>query len=111
MAPGSCTTRRSPCINTPVDPAEKLDELAGAQGPARGFNASSDEAPTPPKASTPLLVAPISKDFFTKFMKVFMETMQAQAQALAELRERRLKARTSKTYWGKSHMECYHFCQ
>ena len=44
-------------------------------------------------------------------MKVFMETTQAQAQALAEPRERPLKARTPETYWGKSHMECYHFCQ
>ena len=73
MAPGSRTTRRSPRVNTPVDPAGELDELAG-QGPARGSNVRSDEAPTPPEASTPLLVAPTSKDLFTKFMKVFMET-------------------------------------
>ena len=41
-------------------------------------------------------------------MKVFMETTQAQA---TEPRERPLKARTPETYSGKSHMDCYHFCQ
>ena len=40
-----------------------------------------------------------------------MKTTQAQTQALVEPRERPLKARTPETYWGKSHMECYHFCQ
>ena len=105
MAPGSCTTRRSPCVNPPVDPTEQ-DELAGAQGGRS--DAGSDEAPTPPEAPPP---APTSEDLFTKFMKVFMETTQAQAQALAEPWERPLKARTPETYWGKSHMECYHFCQ
>ena len=28
MAPGSRTTRRSACINIPVDPTKELDELA-----------------------------------------------------------------------------------
>ena len=113
MAPGSRTTRRSPCINTPVDPAGELDELAGALSPARRSNAGSDEAPTeaptPPEASTPPLVPPTSEDLFTKFMKVFMETTQARDQL--EPRKRPLKARTPETYSGKSHMDCYHFCQ
>ena len=111
MAPRSRTTRRSPCVNTPVNPAGELDELAGTQGPAKRFNAGSNEALTPPKASTPPLVPLTSKDLFTKFMKVFIETTQAQAQALAEPRERLLKARTPETYFKKSHMDYYHFCQ
>ena len=82
MAPGFCACRSS-FVNTSVDPARELDELAGALGSARGSNAGSDEAPTPPEAFTPSLVL-LTKDFFTKFMKVFMETMQAPAQALAE---------------------------
>ena len=109
MAPGS-RARRSPCANTPVDPAGELDELVDAQGPARRSNDGSDEGPTPPEVSTPP-PAPTSEDLFTKFMKVFMETTQAQAQALAEPRERPLKARTPETYSGKSHMNWYHFCQ
>ena len=111
MALGSRIIRRSPCVNTPVDPAGKLNELAGAQGPVRGSNNDSDEASTPPESSTPPLIAPTSEDLFTKFMKVFIEMTQAQAQVLAEPQERPLKARTPETYWSKSHMECYHFCQ
>ena len=112
MAPGSCACR-SPCVNTPIDPAGELDELAGAQGPARRSHVGSDEAPTealtPPEAPIPPLVPPPAKNLFTKFMKMFME--MTQAQALAEPRKRPLQARTPKAYWGKSHMECYHFCQ
>ena len=44
-------------------------------------------------------------------MKVFIETTQAQAQALAELRECLLKAMIPETYSGKFHIDCYHFCQ
>ena len=36
---------------------------------------------------------------------------QAQVQALAELQERLLKARSPKTYLRKSHIDCYNFCQ
>ena len=75
---------RSPCVNTPVDPAGELDELAGTQGPAKRSNAGSDEAPTkaptPPEAPTPPLVPPTSENLFTKFMKVFIESPQAQTQ-------------------------------
>ena len=113
MALGSCTTRRSPRVNTPVNPARELDELAGTQAPAKRSNAGSDEAsteaPTPPEASTPPLIPPTSEDFFTKFMKVFMETTQAWEQL--EPRECPLKARTLETYSEKSYMDCYHFCQ
>ena len=81
MTPGSSTTRWSPCVNTQVNPAGELDELAGAQGPAKRSNAGSNkaltEAFTPLEASTPSLVPLTSKDFFTKFMKVFMEITQA----------------------------------
>ena len=110
MASGS-RARRSPCINPPADPTGEQDELAG-QRPVRGFNTGSNEAPTkaltPPEAPTPPLVPSSTEDLFTKFMKVFMETTQAQAQA--EPRERPLKARSPETYSGKSHMDCYHFC-
>ena len=105
--------RRNPRVNTPVDPAGELDKHAGAQGLARRSHAGSDEAPTeaptPPEAPTLPLVPLSTKDLFMKFMKVFMETTQAQA--LAEPRERPLKARTPETYWSKSHIEGYHFCQ
>ena len=112
MASGSCACR-SPRVNSPVDSTGALDELAGAEGPARRSNAGSDEALTealtPPEASTLPLVPPTFEDLFTKFMKVFMETTQAREQL--EPWECPFKARTPKTYSEKSHMDCYHFCQ
>ena len=44
-------------------------------------------------------------------MKVFIETTQAQAQALAEPQKRLYKIRTPETYWSKFYMEYYHFFQ
>ena len=44
-------------------------------------------------------------------MKMFMEITQAQTQALVEPQKQPLKARSPKTYSGKSHMDCYHFYQ
>ena len=103
----------NPCVNTPVNPVGKLDELAGAQGSARRSNAGSDEvpteAPTPPEASTLPLIPPTSEDLFTKFMEMFIETTQARDQS--EPWERPLKARTPETYSRKSHIDCYHFYQ
>ena len=74
MAPGSCTTCRNFHINTLVNLAIELDELVGAQCPAKRSNAGSDEAPTPLETSTLPLILPTSEDLFTKFKKVFMET-------------------------------------
>ena len=93
MAPGSYTTRRSPCVNLLANIFGEQDKLVGT--PERS-NTGSNETPTPPKAPTPPLVPPPAKDLFTKFMKVFMETIQAQA--LAKSQERPLKARNSETY-------------
>ena len=42
-------------------------------------------------------------------MKVLIETTQVWDQL--KLWERLLKAKTPETYSGKSHMDCYHFCQ
>ena len=79
MALGSHACRSS-CVNTPADPAGKLDDLAG-QSSAKRSNIVSNEAPTKAptllEATTLYLVPPLSKNFFTKFMKVFMETTQA----------------------------------
>ena len=40
-----------------------------------------------------------------------MEMTQTQVQALTEPQEHSLKAKTSETYSGKSHIDCYYFCQ
>ena len=106
MAPGSYTIWRSLCVNLCVN-FTKQDKLAGTQDGRS--DANNDKALISLKAPTPPLILSSAEDLFTKFMKVFIETTQAQA--LAEPQERTLKARTPEIYWGKSHMECYHFCQ
>ena len=78
MALRSRTTQRSLHVNLFAD-FTKQDKLAGAQ--SGRSDVGSDKAPTLPKAPTPLLIPPPAKDFFTKFMKVFMMTTQAQALA------------------------------
>ena len=72
MALGSCA-QQSPCNNFPANPIEEQNELAGPQGLAKRSNASNDKAFIPLKASIPLFVS-LTKDFFTKFIKVFMES-------------------------------------
>ena len=106
MAPGSCTTWQSPCVNFPIDFIEQ-NELANAQGSARRSDASSNKTPILFETPTPPLAPPPSKDLFSKFIKVFIETTQAQA--LAEPQKRLLKAKTPEIYLGKFHMEYYHF--
>ena len=97
------------CVNILVNPAEELNELAGAQCPARRSKARSNVTSIPPEASTLPFIFSTSKDLFTKFMKMFKETTQAQDQL--KPRKRPLKARISETYSRKSHIDCYHFCQ
>ena len=106
MAPRSRTTQQSSCVNLPTNIPREQDELAGVRS-----NSGSNKAFTSPEAPTPPFVSFFAKDLFTKFIKVFMETTQAQTQVLAESQERPLKAIKSEIYWDKSYMECYHFCQ
>lgn len=48
------------------------------------FNTNSGKTPTLSKVSTTTLVSFFTEDILTKFMKVFMKSMQAQAQAQAK---------------------------
>ena len=109
MAPRFHTTQQSFCVNLPANLIGEQDKLTGVQGPAKRFNIGSNKAPTLFEAPIPPLVLSPAKDIFTKFIKVFIETMQAQA--LAKLQKYSLKSRAPEAYWGKSSMECYHFCQ
>ena len=78
MTLGSCICW-NPHVNTPANPTRELDKLASAQGPVRRSNVESNEALIPLETSTsPLVFLPV-KDLFIKFIKVFMETTQAQA--------------------------------
>ena len=109
MAPRSCIIRQSLYVNPPANPTGEQNKLAGAQSLAKKSDINSDKALIPSETPTLSLVSPPAEDLFTKFMKVFVETTQVQA--LAKPQEPPLKAKTLKTYGGKFHMECYHFCQ
>ena len=120
MAPGGSRPRRSPRRNPPpLDPVE--DELAREPGPVGGPNSGST-SPAPSRNPTPgpdlvlaLIPAPVpasapvaSEELFKKFMKAYLETNQGPRQPECE---QNLKAKVSEVYYGKSHMDCYHFCQ
>ena len=59
----------------------------------------------PAPAPTP---AP-NNELFEKFMKTDLETNQGSKQPPAE-RKQLLKAKVPEVYYGKSHIDCYHFC-
>ena len=104
---------QSPYVNPLANLIEEQDKLV-SQGLVRRFNNGSNEASTKTftslEALTLSLIPPSTEDFFTKFIKIFIKTIQAQAQALAESQNQLFKAQTPETYWDKSHIECYHFC-
>ena len=85
MALGS-RARRSPCNNPPADLIGEQDELASPQGPIKRLDVSSHKAHTPLEAPTLPLVPP-TEDFFTKFMKAFVESIQTRDWEQAEPQE------------------------
>ena len=93
-----------------ADPTREQDKLAGSQSLIKRSDTGNDKAFTSPKAPTPSLILP-TKDFFTKFMKVFIESTQAWNRKQAKPWKQLLKARFPKIYSKKSHIDGYHFCQ
>ena len=126
MAPGGSRPRRSPRWNLPsVDPVE--DELARDPGPVGGpHSGSTSPAPSRNPSPGPELVsalipapvptpvpapAPLSSDeLFKQFMRAYLESNQRLRQLLAEHKQS-LKTKVPEMYYGKLHMDCYHFCQ
>ena len=82
MASGSCT-QWNPYNNPPAILTGEQDELANSQGLTKRLNAGNNKAPISSKALI-LSKASISsfilstKDLFTKFIKAFVESIQAQ---------------------------------
>ena len=118
MAPGGSHPCRSPRRNLPpLDPVE--DELAREPGPVEGPHSGSNSPalscnPTP---GPELVLAPVPtpaplsfNELFKQFMRAYLKSNQGPRQPPAE-RERSLKAKVPEVYYGKSHMDCYHFCQ
>ena len=99
-------TRRSPRRNPP--PGGE-DELAGGPpgAPTEGSNTPT-HSPAVSRAPTP--APPSTDELFKRFMKAYLESNQRPSQPPEE-RERPLKAKVPDVYYGKLHMDCYHFCQ
>ena len=124
MAPGGSRPCRSPRRNPPlVHPVE--DELARESGPVGGPHLGSTSPapfhnPSPgPKLVPALNLAPVPaptpapvafEELFQKFMKAYLEMNQGPRQPPEE-REQTFKAKVPEVYYGKSHIDCYHFCQ
>ena len=128
MAPGGSRPCRSPHRNLLfLDPVE--NELARDADPVRGSHSGSTSPapscnPTPGLDSVPTLVsAPIPaliptpasvlaaiNDLFKQFMKAYLELNQRPRQPPAECKQP-LKAKVPELYYGKLHIDCYHFCQ
>ena len=78
---------------------------APSRNPTLGTNMIPALILAPILALTPTPVA--SKKLFKKFMKTYLETNQGPRQPE---REQNLKAKVPKVYYGKFHIDCYHFC-
>ena len=121
MAPKCSRPCRSPRRNLPIDHVE--DDLARDPGPV-GSPHSGSTSPAPSRnpilgyklvpalisAPVPAPAPPSSNELFRQFMRAYLELNQGPRQPLAECK-RSLKAKVSEVYYGKSHIDCYHFCQ
>ena len=95
------------------------DKLIGAQGPTAGSIAGS----TSPALGSVVSCEPTStpsptvislEKLFQQFMKTYATSIKILEQnqgAQTEPRKKPLKANVPDVYYGKLHMDCYHFCQ
>ena len=72
------------------------------------LNPALNSAPVPAPVLAPAL--PTSDELFRQFMRAYLKSNQGPRPPLAE-RKRFLKAKIPEVYYGKSHMDCYYFCQ
>ena len=100
---GPCSCR-SPRRNPPPDGE---DEGGPPGAPTEGSHTPT-HSPAVSRAPTP--APPSNDELFKRFMKAYLESNQGPNQPPEE-RERPLKAKVPDVYYGKSHMDCYHFCQ
>ena len=112
---------RFPRRNLLIDLVE--DELARDPGSVGGPH-SSGTSPVPsrdptlgPKLISTLIPAPVpapaplfSHELFKQFIKAYLKSNQGLRQPPME-HEQPLKAKIPEMYYGKSNIDCYHFCQ
>ena len=78
----------------------------GPSGSSLPPESSHDETPVNPPAEPP-----VAKYTEEDLQKIFRTVLKARAPPSDGSREKLLKARSPDVYSGKSHMECYNFCQ
>ena len=86
------------------DPPRALTEGNNTLTPSPSVFWAPILAPTP--ALTPLF----TDELFKQFIKTYLEFNQGPSQLLEEYKWP-LKAKVSDIYYGKSHIDCYYFCQ
>ena len=79
----------------------------GLPGSSPPLEFSHDEAPVNPPAVEP----PVAKYTEEGLQKILRTVLEARALPFDGVCKRPLKARSPDVYRGKSHMECYNFCQ
>lgn len=137
IAPGSCASCCSSCrtlwcnpySNPTIDPAGVAQGLA--EGPAESASTAGSEnatvssyagTPAPSCASipAPAPAPPSTENFFQYLITTYgatlkaleqSQTVQSQVGANQKPQEKPLKAKNPDIYFGKSHMDCYNFCQ
>ena len=99
-------TCRSPRRNPPLGGEDEL--TGGPPGAPTKSSHTPTHSPTVSWAPTPALLS--TDKLFKQFMRAYLESNQGPSQPLEE-REQPLKAKIPDVYYGKLHMDCYHFCQ
>ena len=102
---GSCTCH-SPRHKPTPGSEDKL-----ARGPARAPTKGNNTLTHSPAISwAPTPAPPSTNELFKRFIKAYLESNQGPSQPPAE-RKWPLKAKVPDIYYGKVHIDCYHFCQ
>ena len=97
-------TCRSPCRNSPPGGEDER----GLSGVLIKGNNIPTNFPAVFRAPTP--TPPSTNELFKQFMKAYLESNQESSQ-LPEERKRLFKTKVPDLYYGKLHMDCYHFYQ
>ena len=111
VKPGSCSCKAAASVPPASKSDSKSDELGapekGTPTPSHVSAPSHASAPAPVK---PILALKYNEADLMKILKIFYET-KGQEPKSKVFRKRPLKVKVSDIYFGKLHMDCYHFCQ
>ena len=104
MTPGRSRPRRFPYQNLPPGSAFPFS------GPTPSYNLTPAPAPVLTPVPSPIPTPAATDELFKTFIKAYLKSNQGSRQLLAECKQT-LKAKGPEVYYGKLHMDCYHFCK